>query len=218
MPTSKSLDSIALRLLGLPWSYLCQQANHWIPLLWIYSGYLGATFAIEPITRFHCSGASGASFRLPSPTKTIEFDCFCGPWITKLIPYNPNRKPFFATLYLNTTNSGKLLTVFWFSLDSQSTPILQKEPECHLPVLPCFFSTSRQGCVQPTSQTLRQVRIELHSCRGSCWRARPANELTICEKCASFIGAGTCIFSITYIHLCLQAGGHKAKHVHVSQK
>ena len=64
LPTSKSLDSIALGLLGLPWAYLgnehilgfhcsgptgltlglpCQPTNHWIPLLWAYWAYLGPT-------------------------------------------------------------------------------------------------------------------------------------------------------------------------------
>ena len=70
LPTSKSLEYIALGLLGLPWGYLCQRANHWntgswatgstlglaLPTsrsleyrLWGYWGYLGATFANEHI-------------------------------------------------------------------------------------------------------------------------------------------------------------------------
>ena len=66
LPTSKSLDSIALALLGLQWAYLanqqiiefhcggptgpssglpCQQGNHWIQLLWAYWACLGSTLA-----------------------------------------------------------------------------------------------------------------------------------------------------------------------------
>ena len=61
LPTSKSLDAIALGLLGLPWGYLaneqilgfhsfgangptlglpCQPETHQIPLLWAYWAYL----------------------------------------------------------------------------------------------------------------------------------------------------------------------------------
>ena len=68
LPTSKSLDFIAPGLLGLPWDYLCQRANHWISLLQGYWGYLGATFANEKIIGFHCSGYWGY-LGLPLPTR-----------------------------------------------------------------------------------------------------------------------------------------------------
>ena len=68
LPTSKSLDFFAMGLLGLPWGYLCQRANHWLTLLWGYWAYLGATFAKEQIIGFNCYGAAGATLGLPLPT------------------------------------------------------------------------------------------------------------------------------------------------------
>ena len=41
-------------LLGLPWSFLCERANHWISLLWGYWSYLGATFANKQIIGATC--------------------------------------------------------------------------------------------------------------------------------------------------------------------
>ena len=59
-PTSKSLDFIALGLLGLP-------------LLWVYRGYLGATTANQQIHPFYYFGATEATLGLPSPTsKSLE--------------------------------------------------------------------------------------------------------------------------------------------------
>ena len=41
LPTSTPLDFFAMGLLGLPWGYICQRADHWIALLWGYWGFLG---------------------------------------------------------------------------------------------------------------------------------------------------------------------------------
>ena len=74
LPTSKPLNFIAMGLLGLPWGYLCQRANHLISLLWGYWDYLGATFATEQIIGFHGFGAAGATLGLPLLTsKSLHF-------------------------------------------------------------------------------------------------------------------------------------------------
>ena len=52
VPTSTSLDFIAMGLVGLPWGSLRQRPNDWISLLWGYWGYLGATGANEQIIGF----------------------------------------------------------------------------------------------------------------------------------------------------------------------
>ena len=52
---------MALRLLGLPWGYLCQPANLWIAWLWGYWDYFGATFAKQQILGLHGFGATVAT-------------------------------------------------------------------------------------------------------------------------------------------------------------
>ena len=88
-----------LGLLELSWADLCQQANHWVSLLWAcwvcpgptfankqiigfhgsgpLRAYLGPTFANEQIIGFHCSGPTRAYL---GPTfineQIIGFHCF----------------------------------------------------------------------------------------------------------------------------------------------
>ena len=111
LPTSKSLDSIALGLLGLPWAYLAkeqilgfhwfgptgptlglhwQPGNHWIPLLWV--GLLGlprAYLANKQMIGFHCAGPTEPTLGIPcQPTN---------PWITLFWAYWADLGPTLPT-------------------------------------------------------------------------------------------------------------------------
>ena len=62
---AKSLEFIALGLVGLPRAYLANQQNHWNALLWDYWAYLGLTLPTNKITGIHCFGPTGPSSGLP---------------------------------------------------------------------------------------------------------------------------------------------------------
>ena len=78
LPTSKSLDAIALGLLGLPWAYLAKEqilGFHWFGP----TGPTLAHLANKQMIGFHCAGPTEPTLGLPcQPTN---------PWITLFLTY-----------------------------------------------------------------------------------------------------------------------------------